>query len=163
MPDLLNTWLTLLQDSSLGETLRDAQYLYPALESLHILGISLLIGPTFIFDLRLLGIGRSIVTVTLAARYLLPVSHIGLTIAVMTGMALLSAQATVVASAGAAPWKAGLIIVAGFNVLIFHKGIYRTVVNWDLDTHSPLPAKFSALVSALVWMGVILAGRFLAY
>lgn len=163
MPDLLNTWLTLLQDSSLGETVRDARYLYPALESLHILGISLLIGPAFTFDLRLLGIGRSIVPVTLAARYLLPVSHIGLTIVVMTGMALLSAQATVVAAAGAAPWKFGLIVVAGINVLVFHKGIYRTVADWDVHALPPLSAKVSALVSAFVWTGVIVAGRFLAY
>ncbi|EOE7356154.1 TPA: hypothetical protein ACKFMW_004306 [Enterobacter hormaechei] len=163
MPDLLNTWLMLLQDSAVGETVRNARYLFPVLESLHILGISLLVGPAFTFDLRLLGMGRRIVPVTLAARYLLPVSHTGLAIVVITGLALLSAQATVIAAAGAAPWKSGLIIVAGLNVLVFHKGIYRSVANWDLDVLSPLPAKFSALVSAFVWTGVIIAGRFLAY
>ncbi|MDU1920101.1 hypothetical protein [Enterobacter sp.] len=163
MPDLLNTWLMLLQDSAVGETVRNARYLFPVLESLHILGISLLVGPAFTFDLRLLGMGRRIVPVTLAARYLLPVSHTGLLIVVITGLALLSAQATVIAAAGAAPWKSGLIIVAGLNVLVFHKGIYRSVANWDLDVLSPLPARLSALVSALVWTGVIIAGRFLAY
>lgn len=163
MPDFLNAWLMLLQDSALGETVRSAQYLYPVLESIHILGIALLVGPAFTFDLRLLGAGHRIVPVTTAARYLLPVSHIGLAIAATTGIALLSAQATVVAAAGAAPWKLGLIIVAGINVLVFHKGIYRAVANWDLCAQPPLPAKVSALVSAFAWTGVIFAGRFLAY
>ncbi len=163
MPDLLNTWLMLLQDSVLGETVRNIQYLYPVLESIHILGIALLVGPAFIFDLRLLGAGQRIVPVTTAAHCLLPISHIGLLIVAITGIVLLSAQATIVAAAGAAPWKLGLIIVAGINVLVFHKGIYRTVADWDLQAPVPVLAKFSALISAFVWMGVIIAGRFLAY
>lgn len=163
MSDLLHAWLMLLQDSALGETVRNTQYLYPVLESIHILGIALLVGPAFTFDLRLLGAGRHIMAVTTAARSLLPVSHIGLAIVSFTGIALLSAQVTVVAAAVAAPWKLGLILVAGINVLVFHKGIYRTVADWDLDDLPPLLAKISALVSAFVWTGVIVAGRFLAY
>lgn len=163
MPDLLNAWLMLLQNSALGEMVRNVQYLYPVLESIHILGIAILVGPAFTFDLRLLGAGHRVMPVTTAARYLLPVSHIGLAIAATTGIALLSAQATVVATAWAAPWKLGLIVVAGINVLVFHKGIYRTVADWDLQAVPPLLAKVSALFSAFVWMGVIFAGRFLAY
>ncbi|RLZ08094.1 hypothetical protein EAH57_09695 [Acinetobacter sp. 2JN-4] len=163
MPELLNTWLMLLQDSTLGETVRNIQYLYPVLESIHILGIALLVGPAFIFDLRLLGAGQRAVPVTTAAHCLLPISHIGLMIVAITGIALLSAQATIVATAGAAPWKLGLIVVAGINVLVFHKGVYRTVADWDVQTPVPLLAKVSALISVFAWTGVIIAGRFLAY
>jgi len=49
------------------------------------------------------------------------------------------------------------------NVLVFHKGIYRTVADWDVHALPPMSAKVSALVSAFVWTGVIVAGRFLAY
>lgn len=163
MSDLLKAWLMLLQNSALGEMVRNVQYLYPVLESIHILGIAILVGPAFTFDLRLFGAGHRIVPVTTAARYLLPISHIGLAIVATTGIALLSAQAAVVAAAWAAPWKLGLIVVAGINVLVFHKGIYRTVADWDLHVLPPLSAKVSAMVSAFVWMGVIFAGRFLAY
>lgn len=163
MPDVLNTWLMLLQDSSLGEGVRNGQFLFPVLESIHILGIALLVGPAFTFDLRLLGAGQRVISVTTAARFLLPLSHAGLGIVAITGIALLSAQATVVAAADAAPWKLGLIVVAGINVLVFHKGIYRTVADWDVHAAPPLAAKVSAWVSVLVWTGVVVAGRFLAY
>lgn len=153
----------LLQSSALGEIVRNIQYLYPVLESIHILGIALLVGPAFIFDLRLLGFGQRILPVTTAAQCLLPISHIGLVIVAITGIALLSAQATIVAAAGAAPWKLGLIVVAGINVLVFHKGIYSSVADWDLQAPVPLLAKISALISACAWTGVIVAGRFLAY
>jgi len=163
MPDVFNAWLMLLQHSAFGETVRTARYLYPVLESIHILGIALLVGPAFAFDLRVLGAARRAVSVTTAARYLLPVSHVGLAVVATTGIALFSAQTTVVAAAGAAPWKLGLIVVAGINVVVFHKGIYRTVEDWDVQALAPLAAKVCAMVSVLAWTGVIVAGRFLAY
>ncbi|WP_245289614.1 MULTISPECIES: hypothetical protein [Agrobacterium] len=160
---MLNSLLMLLQNSLLGEAVRNAEYLYPVLEATHILGIGLLVGPAFTFDLRLLGAGHRVVSVTTAARYLLPVSHIGFTIAVITGIALLSAQATVVASTGAAPWKFGLLILAGLNIPVFHYGIYRRVDEWTNAVVTPIAARIGAGVSLIAWTGMIFAGRLLAY
>ena len=163
MPPWLDSLLTWLQGSVLGEAVRGTPFLYPVLESSHILGIALLIGPAFAFDLRLLGVGRHLVPVPAAARYLLPLSHVGLAVALATGVALLSAQAVVVAASGAAPWKFGLLLLAGLNVLIFHRGVYRRVEDWaDVDV-TPVPARVAAGVSLTAWTGVILAGRFLSY
>lgn len=160
---MLNSLLMLLQGSALGDMVRNAQYLYPVLEAIHILGIALLVGPAFAFDLRLLGVANRIVSVTTAARHLLPVSHVGLAIAFATGIALLSAQATVVANTVAAPWKFGLLILAGLNVPIFHYGVYRRVDEWADAAVTPIAARAAAIVSMAAWIGVILAGRFLAY
>lgn len=160
---MLNSLLMLLQGSALGDMVRNAQYLYPVLEAIHILGIALLVGPAFAFDLRLLGVANRVVTVITAARHLLPVSHIGLAIALVTGMALLSAQPTVVANTGAAPWKFGLLILAGLNVPIFHYGVYRRVDEWADAAVPPVAARAAAIVSMGAWIGVILAGRLLAY
>ncbi|HZA92655.1 MAG TPA: hypothetical protein VE420_08505, partial [Gemmatimonadales bacterium] len=58
------TWLAAasgwLEQSSIGEAVRMTPSLYPILESLHILGIALLVGPALAVDLRLLGIGRGV-------------------------------------------------------------------------------------------------------
>ncbi|MEA9606591.1 hypothetical protein QY702_09095 [Xanthomonas campestris pv. plantaginis] len=163
MPESLYSLLKLLQGSALGEAVRSAEYLYPVLEASHILGIALLVGPAFTFDLRLLGIGHRVVSVNTAARNLLPVSHIGFAIAVITGIALLSAQATVVADSGAAPWKFGLLILACLNVLVFHRGIYRCVNDWTDAALTPVAARVGAGVSLIAWTGVLFAGRLLAY
>jgi len=163
MLDFFNSLLTLLQGSALGGWVRNAQYLYPVLEATHIIGIAVLVGPAFTFDLRLLGVGHRVVSVTTAARYLLPVSHIGLAIAFATGIALLSAQATLVAGAGAAPWKFGLLILACLNVPVFHYGIYRSVEKWTDAAVTPVAARVAAGVSMIAWTGVVFAGRLLAY
>jgi hypothetical protein len=41
--------------------------------------------------------------------------------------------------------------------------VYRTVDRWDVDTPAPPAARLAATVSVLVWIGVIAAGRLLAY
>ncbi|MGP4669620.1 hypothetical protein [Agrobacterium pusense] len=163
MPDFLKSLLTLLQNSAIGQTVRSAEYVYPVLEATHILGIALLVGPAFTFDFRLLGFGHGVVSVPTAARYLLPVSHVGFAIAVITGTALLSAQATVVAGTGAAPWKFGLLLLACVNVLVFHGGIYRGVETWKNAAVTPVAARIGAGVSLVSWTGVTFAGRLLAY
>jgi hypothetical protein len=130
---------------------------------LHILGIALLVGSAFAVDLRLLGIGRRALPVTIVFRYLLPLSHLGFTIVAATGAAMFTAIALSVSSSPSAPWKFGLIVIAGVNIAVFHFGVYRTVDGWDLHARPPLCAQLAALVSASTWMGVIVAGRFLAY
>jgi hypothetical protein len=152
-----------LERSSIGETVRMTPNLYPILMSAHVLGIALLVGSAFAVDLRFLGVGRSVLPVTVIARYLLPLSHIGFTIAAVTGVAMFTGIALSVGSSAAAPWKFGLIAIAGVNIAIFHTGVYRTVEEWDLHAPTPVRAKAAALVSAFTWTGVIFAGRFLAY
>lgn len=163
MPDMLEWLLKLLQGSALGEAVRSAEYLYPILEATHILGIALLVGPAFTFDIRILGLGHGVMPVTTAARYLLPVSHLGFAVAFATGIALLSAQATVVAGTGAAPWKFGLLVFACVNVLVFHLGVYRRVDEWKDAAATPVTARIGAAISLTAWTGTIFAGRLLAY
>jgi hypothetical protein len=105
------------------------------------LGSLSLWGPAFTFDLRLLEAGHRVVAVTTAARNLLPASHLGFAIAVVTGLALLSAHATVVAGTGAPPWKLGLLILACINVVVFHCGIYRRVNEWMSAAVTPVAAR----------------------
>lgn len=163
MPELLVFLLSALQGSLLGQAVRNAEFVYPVLEATHIIGIALLIGPAIAFDLRLLGAGRRLASVVTAGRCLLPISHIGMVIAVVTGIALLSAQAAVVAKSGAAPWKFGLLLIACINVPVFHHGVYRLVDAWNEAASTPLAARAAAVVSLMSWTGVVYAGRLLAY
>src|SRR5436190_12490485 len=162
-PIWLADLLGAMERSSIGEAVRMTPHLYPILMSVHVLGIALLVGPALAVDLRLLGIGRSILPVTVIARYLLPLSHIGFAMVAITGVTMFTGIAVSVGSSTAAPWKFGLIVIAGLNIAIFQTGVYRTVEGWDLHAPTPLGAKVAALVSAFTWTGVIFAGRFLAY
>jgi hypothetical protein len=152
-----------LENSGLGEAMRSAPYLYPVAESLHTLGIAVMFGSALIVDLRLLGIGRNVLPVTTVTGFLLPMSRAGFAMVAVTGLAMFAAIALSVVASPAAPWKFGLIGVAGLNILVFHFGIYQSVAEWDKGCATPLLAKTAAVVSAVSWSGVVFAGRFLAY
>jgi hypothetical protein len=141
-----------LEDGWFAEAVRGTAYLYPMLESVHIIG-----------DLRLLGVGRRALRVTTAARHLLPLSRFGFVIAAVTGVAMFVPGASLIADRGSAPWKLGLILLAGVNILIFHQRTYRGVADWDLSRPTPVAARLAAVVSLISWSGVTVAGRLLAY
>src|SRR3954468_20466773 len=86
-----------LETSSIGEAVRMTPHLYPILESLHVLGIALLVGSAVAVDLRLLGIGRSVLPVTVVAGYLLPLARIGFGLAAVTGVTMFTGIAVSVA------------------------------------------------------------------
>ena len=152
-----------LERTAFGDAVRTTPYLYPMLESVHILGIALLVGSVLAVDLRLLGVGRAAVRVTTASRHLLPLSYAGFVLVLVSGSCMFVAIALSAGSSSAAPWKLGLIALAGINILIFQTGVYRTVRDWDIGVWPPMRARVAGLVSAISWLGVIVSGRMLAY
>lgn len=155
-------WIALLERSALGEAMRRSLWLYPGVEVVHIAGFALLVGAVLLFDLRLLGVSRT-VSVRGLARHLLPWAWLALFAIVPSGVALFSAHATDFASNPAFQAKLALIACAGVNAALFHRGVYRSVEAWDQHRATPPGAKVSALVSAGIWIAVIACGRLIAY
>ena len=155
-------WLVALESSGFAAAMRHWLWLYPIVEILHILGFVLLVGAAVMFDLRLLGISRRI-PVSDLARHLLPWSRIGLLLVVPTGLAMFSAHATEWIANPAFWVKLSLIVLAGLNAWTFHRGVFRSVAAWDRNAPAPGAARASALLSLLLWIGVVSCGRLLAY
>lgn len=155
-------WLAGLESSRLAETLRSGPLLYPLVEVVHILGFVVLVGAAVMFDLRLLGLSRHL-SVSGLARHLLPWARAGLAVAVPSGVLLFLTQATQLWMSPVFRLKLLLIALAGLNAGLFHRGVFRTVRDWDARASPPVPAKAAALVSLVLWVGVITCGRLLAY
>ncbi|WOH47152.1 hypothetical protein [Bradyrhizobium sp. sBnM-33] len=149
-----------LQESALGHAMRSSPALYPAVEILHIIGFVILVGSILALDLRLLGLGRTI-AIQPMAQLLLPVSCAGFVLAISMGFLLFSADASHVVKNPAFQAKLLLIGAALINVVIAHAIPWRHVGQWG-DKASGA-AKVTALLSILLWLGVICAGRLIAY
>jgi hypothetical protein len=59
--------------------------------------------------------------------------------------------------------KLVLLVLVGLNPLIFHTTVYRRVAEWELQHRSPWRARVAACSSLLLWGGIIVAGRAIAY
>lgn len=149
-----------LQESALGHLMRSSPALYPAVEILHILGFVVLVGSILALDVRILGLGHAI-PIQPMAQLLLPLSRIGFLLAISMGFLLFSADAAHVVRNPAFQTKLLLLAAALVNVVIAHGGPWCRIESWD--GKAPLGAKLTALVSLVLWLGVVCAGRLIAY
>jgi hypothetical protein len=136
---------------------------WPAGETLHFIGLCLLIGAVGLFDLRLLGFAKGLPF--RALQRLLPWGVLGFVICLATGVGFVLGNAFAPGEYVrnvAFIWKIGLILFAGLNLLVFHaSGLARRVEQLGPHDDAPLPARLIGACSLMAWMGVIFFGRFL--
>jgi len=155
-------WLVWLETSAVASAMRGWLWLYPVVEIVHIIGFVILVGAAVMFDLRLLGVSPALPASGMA-RHHLPWARAALLLVVPTGVLMFTAHATEFASNPAFRVKLLLLAAAGLNALIFHRGAFRSVADWESGTPVPITARAAAVASLLLWIGVISAGRLLAY
>jgi len=155
-----------LEASGLGQAMRQWLWLYPSVETVHIVGIGLLFGSIAVLDLRLLGLSRTISVRTLA-KHVLPWTAASFLLIVPSGLMMFTAHATECIDSPVFVLKMCLIMAAGLNAALFHTMVSRTADVWDAEDMRKLPpppsARVSAALSLALWVGVIACGRLLAY
>lgn len=139
------------------ETLRNSTYVYPLVNSLHVIGIALLFGGIVPLDLRLAGWRRDAGPIDPLARLLLPVAIFGLVLAAATGLLLFATDAR----AYAASWlfRAKLILIAAalLNALALRR------IDWRSEARGTRQIAWAGVASLLLWLGVIIVGRLIGY
>lgn len=162
MPDLL-PFCKWLEQTSIGSSVRESLWLFPAIETLHLLGMAALVGTITVFDLRLMGWLMRRERVSDLARRLLPWTWAGFAVQVVTGVLLFSSEAVKVGANPAFRLKMLLLLLAGGHALIFHWTVYRKVTTWDDSPVVPFGAKIAGFTSILLWVGIVAAGRFIGF
>lgn len=154
-------WLETLEGTALSAAVRESRWVYPIAEYLHIVGFVLLVGSAVAFDLRLLGLSRSI-SVSALAGHVLPWARVGLAIVVPTGLTMFINDPVMMAGNRAFRIKLVLVAIGVANTLVF-RWPYRSVAHWDRDAPTPVVARLNAVFSLVVWFSALLAGRLIAY
>ena len=143
--------------------LHESLYMYPLVESLHVLTLCVFVGMSVLLDLRLLGLTLRRVPVTDITRRLLPWMFAGFIVMVITGVLLFYA---IPVRSYQSVWfrvKLIMLVLAGLNAWTFHSGIYRTVRDWDVAEVAPTRARVAGVASLILWAGIIVFGRMIAY
>jgi hypothetical protein len=152
-----------LQQSSVGTAVAESDWLFPAIETVHIWGIILLVGTTGVLDLRLLGLILKNERVSELHHRLIRWTWTGFAVMFFSGSLMFASEASKMFSNGAFRFKMLLILLAGLNALIFETTAFRNVARWDDAPRTPVAARLAACFSLVAWVGVIAAGRWIAY
>ena len=151
-----------LERGGVGEAMRNSMWLYPVVETVHIVGFIILVGSVLMFDLRVLGLSRRI-SVRQLAGHLLPWSVAALALIVPAGLLMFASDAGALVGNRAFVLKMMLLMLAGANAAAFHLGAFRTAGQWDQGVAAPLSARLHAGASLVLWLAIVTCGRMIAY
>jgi hypothetical protein len=152
-----------LQHTSVGVAVSESLWLFPLIETVHIWGIILLVGTTGVLDLRLLGLILTNQRVSDLHHKLIRWTWTGFAVMFISGSLMFTSEASKMYENGAFRVKMLLIVLAGINAMVFEATAFRNVAKWDDAPRGPIGAKVAACVSLIAWVGVIAAGRWIAY
>jgi len=156
-------WCQWVQHTQFATTITESEWLFPVIEGSHILALPLSVGMIVIADLRLLGLAfRGEATGKIVPSFL-RLSRIGFPVMFLTGILLFMTQAG--KAYGNPFFRAKLIflVLLAINAAVYQKLLYPKMAGWDSVGGAPRAAKFCAAFSLIVWIGVIVCGRTMAY
>jgi hypothetical protein len=159
--DLLWSLVYAIRGTTVHDIVSQSTWMWAVLESLHFIGLSLLIGTIGMFDLRLLGFARRVPIVAL--HRLIPIGIAGFALNATTGLLFLSGFPDQYIFNAAFRVKMALVLIAGFNVLFFYGRVFRRLHALSPGDQPPLAARIVGGVSLACWIGVMTAGRLLTF
>jgi uncharacterized protein DUF6644 len=143
--------------------LHESLFMYPLVESIHVLTLCLFVGMSILLDLRLLGFALRRVPVAEVTDRLMPWMIGGFVIMIATGLLLF--YAIPVRSYQNVFFRLKLIALAlaGVNAWVFHATIHKRVHEWGVEAVTPRRARFAGAASLVLWAVIVVCGRMIAY
>jgi hypothetical protein len=143
--------------------LHESLYMYPLVESAHVLTLCVFVGMAAMLDLRLLGLTLRRVPVSDVMARLGPWMVAGFVVMIITGSLLFYAIPVRSYQNIFFRLKMITLVAAGVNAWVFQVTMQRRVAEWDLAAVPPRAAKVAGALSLVLWAIIIVSGRMIAY
>lgn len=160
MESLLLTAAAWLDAVGVGGWARGSALVYPIANTLHLLGLVMLVGGIGVVDLRVAGLWRTLPIAPLS-RALTPVAIVGLFVMVSSGVILFAADGRALAASDIFSRKLVLIALALANAVAFRWIWGDRIGGWSAS--APPAARLMAVASLTLWLAAGTLGRWIAY
>jgi len=161
-PEPENIWQS-IEYSSLGTTIAESTWMFPTIETFHVITLVTVIGTIALVDLRLIGVKGHALRVSQLARDTLPWTWGAFALAALTGLLMFVSKASSYVINPWFLWKMALLALAGINMMYFHLTTWRAVDHWEMDPSFPAAAKIAGWLSLIFWFGVVFCGRMIGF
>jgi hypothetical protein len=159
---MLDQWLAGVEATSFVRALRNSVWIYPLVNTGHILGVALLVGSIIPLDLRLLSAWRSCALAPLW-HVLTRTAAVGLAMAVLFGSLLFATRATEYAASPYFLAKMVLVVAAGANAIALHIAFPRAALEGKTIEALPWRIRAAAGFSMIAWLSALTLGRLVGY
>lgn len=152
-----------IQDTAFFTAMRESMLVYPIVLSTHLTSIAIFGGMILMTDLRILGVAMKSVSISDIVNQTRIWKRIGFVIMVTCGILLAGSK---FASYYDNPYfqiKMTLLALVGVHAIVFHKSVYANPAKLDAMPKLPGVAKVAACLSIVLWVGILSAGRWIAY
>ena len=151
----LDALLRSLEATGVATAIRENDFLFPWVESFHVLAITLVVGSIAIVDLRLLGFASRDRAIARIASEVLPCTWAAFGVAAISGALLFSSNALTYAHNSYFQAKLAFLVLAGVNMAVFH-----LLVGHHADSRG---ARVAGGVSLALWICVVACGRWTGF
>jgi hypothetical protein len=152
-----------LYETPMATAIRESGSLFPWIESIHVLAITLVVGSISIVDLRLLGVVWKGRAVSRLLSEVLPLTWVAFVVAAITGTLLFASNAVKYTGNHFFQAKMILLVVAFLNMLAFHVITSRGMEAWDTSPKVPPGVRAAGGISLALWIAIIACGRWIGF
>jgi hypothetical protein len=152
-----------LSDTNVAEAIRDSVWIFPAIETVHVIAIALVVGSIMRVDLRLAGLVWRDRPVTEVSDQMLPWTWASFVVATIFGLLLFAAKPFTYLQIVFFDVKMFLIGLAGLNMVIFQHVIFKGVAKWDRSPMPPTAVRLAGSLSLAFWVSVLVCGRLIGF
>lgn len=152
-----------LEATPFAVAIAESEWLFPTIETVHVLALTLVIGAIAMLDLRLIGVSRRDMRVMQLSEETLPWVWMAFVVAAITGSLMFVSAATKYYNNVPFRIKMVLLVLAGVNMAVFHFGAWKAVHSWNATLPTPRAARAAGGLSLLFWIGVVVAGRWVGF
>ena len=154
--------LNWLQDLPFPTSIRESDWLFPTIETVHVFALVLVVGSILRVDLRLLGLANRDRPFSQMAKEMLPWTWTCFAIAAIAGLLMFSSKAVVYF--GNIPFRLKMLclLLAALNMMVFHTFSTRQLHTWD-SASPPTPARIAGGLSLCLWTLIVAAGRWIGF
>jgi hypothetical protein len=152
-----------LAQTPASTAMHESIWAFPIVESVHVLGLCLFLGLAVLWDLRLLGVTFREVPASEVNGRLMPWMWAGAVIMVISGIFVFLNDPIRYYNNIFFRIKAVMLVLAVLNAWVFQIGVFRRIADWDRGGRQPLNARMAGIASLVLWAGIVVAGRMIAY
>ena len=160
---MFDSFLQSLQDTPIATAIREGDALFPWIECVHVLALTLVIGSIAMVDLRLLGLRSRERGVAETTAEVLPITWSAFVFALISGAMMFASNAVAYAHNAFFQAKMALLVFAGLNMLGYHFVVGRNAASWHSGVSTPLEARLVGGASLALWIAIAACGRWIGF